>query len=122
MIQKESRSAVRARRHLRVRAKISGTAECPRLVVFRSNKHIEAQLIDDTKGMLALRVSNSSLLTAPTAKPLPKLVKLSPIKPKIKASPRSSSTVVVTNIMGVLPPSPKPHVKPASCSKEKNYG
>ena len=51
MIQKESRSAVRARRHLRVRAKISGTAECPRLVVFRSNKHIEAQLIDDTKGI-----------------------------------------------------------------------
>ena len=51
MIQKESRSAVRARRNLRVRAKISGTAECPRLVDFRSNKHNEAQLIEDTKAM-----------------------------------------------------------------------
>ena len=45
----ESRSAVRVRKHARVRAKISGTPECPRLSVFRSNKHIEAQIIDDVK-------------------------------------------------------------------------
>ena len=64
MIQKESRSAVRARRHLRVRAKISGTAECPRLVVFRSNKHIEAQLIDDTKGMTLACTSSVQLKLA----------------------------------------------------------
>ena len=57
MIQKESRSAVRTRRHLRVRAKISGTAECPRLVVFRSNKHIEAQIIDDVKGTTLVSAS-----------------------------------------------------------------
>jgi large subunit ribosomal protein L18 len=38
----------RARRHKRVRGKISGTAERPRLVVFRSNRGIEAQLVDDT--------------------------------------------------------------------------
>ena len=50
MIKKESRYADRDRSHLRVRAKVSGTAECPRLVVFRSNKHIEAQIIDDVKG------------------------------------------------------------------------
>ncbi len=50
MIKKEARSVVRERKHLRVREKISGTAECPRLVVFRSNKHIEAQIIDDVKG------------------------------------------------------------------------
>ena len=40
----------RARRHKRVRGKISGTAERPRLVVFRSNKGISAQLIDDDSG------------------------------------------------------------------------
>jgi large subunit ribosomal protein L18 len=40
----------RARRHRRVRGKLSGTAERPRLVVFRSNRGIEAQLIDDVEG------------------------------------------------------------------------
>lgn len=40
----------RIKRHKRVRAKIKGTAKVPRLCVFRSNKHIEAQLIDDAKG------------------------------------------------------------------------
>jgi large subunit ribosomal protein L18 len=40
----------RARRHRRVRGKVSGTAERPRLVVFRSNRGIEAQLVDDLQG------------------------------------------------------------------------
>jgi large subunit ribosomal protein L18 len=40
----------RARRHMRVRGKVSGTAERPRLVVFRSNRGIEAQLVDDVEG------------------------------------------------------------------------
>ena len=40
----------RARRHRRVRGKVSGTAERPRLVVFRSNRGIEAQLVDDKVG------------------------------------------------------------------------
>ena len=40
----------RARRHKRVRGKVSGTAERPRLVVFRSNRGIEAQLVDDLEG------------------------------------------------------------------------
>ena len=39
------------RRHNRIRAKVSGTAETPRLAVFRSARHITAQLIDDTKGV-----------------------------------------------------------------------
>src|ERR1700728_2979550 len=40
----------RARRHYRVRKKVSGTSERPRLAVFRSNKHISAQVIDDRSG------------------------------------------------------------------------
>ena len=47
---KMSRNDVRKRRHLRVREKISGTPECPRLNVFRSNKNIHAQIIDDVNG------------------------------------------------------------------------
>lgn len=45
-----SKQHKRIRRHARVRAKISGTAERPRLAVFKSNRYISAQLIDDTKG------------------------------------------------------------------------
>jgi large subunit ribosomal protein L18 len=45
-----SRQAARARRHRRVRKKIHGTAERPRLAVFRSNKHMTAQVIDDVAG------------------------------------------------------------------------
>lgn len=44
------RNAARKRRHARIRAKVSGTPERPRLNVFRSNQHIYAQVIDDTKG------------------------------------------------------------------------
>ena len=45
-----STSQARARRHRRVRGKVSGTAERPRLVVFRSNRGIDAQLVDDASG------------------------------------------------------------------------
>ncbi|HHY71867.1 MAG TPA: 50S ribosomal protein L18 [Bacillus bacterium] len=47
MITKLDKNAVRKKRHARVRAKVSGTAERPRLNVYRSNQHIYAQLIDD---------------------------------------------------------------------------
>ena len=51
MITKVSKNVVRERRHARVRAKISGTAECPRLSVYRSNSHVHCQIIDDVKGV-----------------------------------------------------------------------
>ena len=51
MITKADKNAVRKKRHARVRAKLSGTATRPRLNVFRSNKHIYAQLIDDVNGV-----------------------------------------------------------------------
>ena len=59
MIVKESRNDLRKKRHARVRNKISGTAECPRLNVFRSNTQIFAQIIDDVKGVTL--VSSSSV-------------------------------------------------------------
>lgn len=51
MITKGDKNKARLKRHLRVRKKISGTNERPRLSVFRSAKHIYAQLIDDVKGV-----------------------------------------------------------------------
>lgn len=59
MIKLTDKNSVRVRKHLRVRKKVNGTSETPRLCVFRSNKHIEAQIIDDTKGVTL--VSSSSL-------------------------------------------------------------
>ena len=61
MIKKESKNKVRSRKHLRVRAKVSGTSTTPRLCVFRSNKHIEAQVIDDVKQVTLVSVSSLSL-------------------------------------------------------------
>ena len=46
----DSKAGLRARRHARVRRKVAGTAERPRLAVFRSNKHMVAQIIDDATG------------------------------------------------------------------------
>ena len=57
MITKTNRKAERQRRHIRVRRKISGTAECPRLCVFRSNTNVYAQIIDDTKGVTLVQAS-----------------------------------------------------------------
>ncbi len=57
MINKESKNVARVRRHKRVRSKISGTAECPRLNIFRSNKNIVAQVIDDVAGKTLVSAS-----------------------------------------------------------------
>ena len=53
-----TRAEKRYRRHLRVRNKVEGTPERPRLVVFRSLKHIYAQLVDDTAGRTLATVSD----------------------------------------------------------------
>ena len=59
MVSKTNSNAARLKRHARVRSKISGTSERPRLDVFRSNSHIYAQIIDDSKGVtLASAASN----------------------------------------------------------------
>ena len=71
MISKESKNVSRKRRHARVRSKISGTSSCPRLCVYRSNKNIEAQIIDDVKKVtlvasssMALKLENGSNIEA----------------------------------------------------------
>ena len=56
----KTREARRYRRHLRVRKRVTGTAERPRLVVFRSLKHITAQLVDDNRGVTLVGVSDQS--------------------------------------------------------------
>ena len=50
MVSKKSRKEVRVKKHMRIRNRFSGTAERPRLAVFRSNNHMYAQIIDDTVG------------------------------------------------------------------------
>ena len=57
MIKKTNRKLERTRRHIRVRRKISGTTECPRLCVYRSNSNIFAQIIDDVKGITLVSAS-----------------------------------------------------------------
>lgn len=59
MITKPDRNAVRKKRHQRVRRKLSGTNERPRLNIYRSNKHIYAQLIDDEKGVTVASASTA---------------------------------------------------------------
>ena len=58
MIKKENRNKVRIARHDRVRAKIAGTTETPRLNVFRSNSNIFAQIIDDSEGKTLVSASS----------------------------------------------------------------
>lgn len=64
---KEKR-AQRLYRHKRIRAKLCGSRLCPRLSVFRSNRHIYAQLIDDEKGMTLLSFSDIALPKTKTTK------------------------------------------------------
>ena len=61
MIKRPNTNARRLKRHKRVRAKISGTPECPRLNVFRSEKNIYAQVIDDVNGVTLCSASSLKL-------------------------------------------------------------
>ena len=57
MIKHQDKKQLRAKRHLRVRSKISGTPDKPRLAVYRSEKHIYAQIIDDVSGKTIVSAS-----------------------------------------------------------------
>lgn len=58
MYKQVDRKAIRAKKHYRIRKHISGTAECPRLAVYRSNRYIYAQLIDDVSGVTLAAASS----------------------------------------------------------------
>lgn len=58
MFKRIDRKAIKAKKHLRIRKNIAGTNECPRLAVYRSVKHIYAQIIDDTKGVTLVAASS----------------------------------------------------------------
>jgi len=62
MIKKSDKNKLRKKKHMRIRNKISGTPERPRLNVYKSSKHIYAQIIDDSKGVTI--VSASTIDTA----------------------------------------------------------
>ena len=57
MVSKESRQEIRVKKHLKIRNRFSGTAERPRLAVFRSNNHMYTQIIDDTVGKTLVAAS-----------------------------------------------------------------
>jgi len=59
MIRKISKNEIRERVHIRIRKKLRGTTERPRLTVFRSTAHIYAQVIDDTKGVTLVAASST---------------------------------------------------------------
>ena len=59
MVSKTNSNAARLKRHARVRSKITGTADRPRLDVFRSNSHIYAQIIDDVKGVTLVSAASN---------------------------------------------------------------
>jgi large subunit ribosomal protein L18 len=58
LLKKPSKNSLRKKRHMRLRNKISGSAERPRLNVYRSSSHIYAQVIDDTKGITLVSASS----------------------------------------------------------------
>ena len=59
MVSKESRQKVRVKKHMKIRNRFSGTAQRPRLAVFRSNNHMYAQIIDDTVGNTLVAASTA---------------------------------------------------------------
>jgi len=64
VLTKTDRRVMRKRRHIRVRKKINGTGSKPRMAVFRSEKHIYVQLIDDTQGVTLLSASSREILVS----------------------------------------------------------
>ena len=73
MVSRPDTKKARAKRHKRVRGKVSGTAQCPRLCVFRSTNNIYAQLIDDVAGVtLAEETKRQQRLSASSSQSAPR--------------------------------------------------
>ena len=110
MIKKENKNAVRQKRHLRVRAKVSGTAEMPRLNVYRSTSNIYVQIIDDEAGNTL--VSSSTIAKGMNVEGMTKTE-------AAKVSSASSSTEAAICIPVELRRLRKPQEKPVSNSDRR---
>lgn len=84
MIKANIKKNQRARRRARVRARVRGTASRPRLAVFRSSKHIYAQLIDDVSGRTIVAASDLKVKPTPDAKGVGELIAKEALAKKIK--------------------------------------
>ena len=82
MVSKESRTAIRVKKHMRVRNRFQGTAERPRLAVFRSNNHMYAQIIDD--------VAQTTLVSASTT------------QKEVKAEQEKTNDVAAASYLGTV--------------------
>ena len=114
MVTKKDKNAQRLKRHARVRAKVSGTAERPRLAVYRSNAHIYAQIIDDVAGvtLCAASTTEKDFGAIGSNKEAAKKVGMT-IAERAKASKKSSSTVAVISITDVYRNWRQAHAKAA---------
>ena len=127
MVSRPDTKKARAKRHKRVRSKISGTASCPRLCVFRSTSNIYAQIIDDVAGVtLAQASSLDKEITGNggTKRQLRLLASSLLSVQKKRISLMLYSTEAVTYITAVLRNWPKAPVRAASISKDwrNNFG
>ena len=114
MLLKADKNKARQKRHLRVRNHIAGTAERPRLNVYRSLANIYAQVIDDEKGVTLVSASSQDKgfrTTAATSRPRKLSARKSRNVRSRRASRKSFSTAVVTSIMAVSQRSPKQRAK-----------
>lgn len=99
MMSTKRKAQARLKVKRRVRGKVSGTAECPRLSVFRSNKQIYAQVIDDLNGVTLASASSVSK----DAKPMPKLEQASNVGKQIaEEAKKAGVTSVVFDRNGYL--------------------
>ena len=117
MITKPDRKLTREKRHMRIRSRLAGSSERPRLCVYRSNKHIYAQIVDDST---AKTLAFAGTLDPELKGKLPKTWDREaprawgsslPNAPKIKASKASSSIAAATFITVASRQSQKRHAK-----------
>ena len=103
MVTKKDSNQARLKRHIRIRSKISGTAERPRLAVYRSNANISAQIIDDVKGVTLVAASTYGALppTAATRRQPARSASSLPRRRSHRVSPKSFSTEAAISITDV---------------------
>lgn len=122
MVTRPDSKKARLKRHTRVRSKISGTAECPRLDVFRSLQNIYAQLIDDVNGVTLGFCDSTTekvlMITAETLTLRKQSAKSWQKEPQKRTSKTLFLTAAVTYITAELLLSPKAPVRAASTSKK----